>query len=79
VTSGPYKYLRNPAYTGALITLVGFGFGAGNWISVIFLLIIGLAAYAWRIAVEDKALRERFGEEYEDYKKRTWALIPFIW
>jgi protein-S-isoprenylcysteine O-methyltransferase Ste14 len=79
ITGGPYTYLRNPSYTGALITLVGFGFGAGNWLSIIILLAAGLAVYTRRIAVEEQALREQFGKTYEDYRKRTWALIPFIW
>ena len=36
--------------------------------------------YASRIAlVEERALAEQFGQEFQDYKKHTWALIPFIW
>ena len=38
-----------------------------------------LIALALRIAVEDKAMRERFGEEYAAYVRRSWALIPLIW
>jgi len=79
VTAGPYSYLRHPSYTGALITLIGFGLGIGNWLSVIILLAAGLLAYARRIVVEEQALRARFGKIYEDYSKRTWALIPLIW
>jgi len=79
ITTGPYKYLRNPSYTGALTTFIGFGFGIGNWLSTAVLLFTALITYAWRIRVEDKMLLERFGQTYEDYKKRTWALIPFVW
>ena len=79
ITKGPYKYLRNPSYTGALTTFIGFGFGIGNWLSTAVLLFTALITYAWRIRVEDKMLLERFGQTYEDYKKRTWALIPFVW
>jgi protein-S-isoprenylcysteine O-methyltransferase Ste14 len=80
VTSGPYKYLRNPSYTGILIVLLGLGFGVGNWASILVFFATGVITYGSRIAfVEERALREQFGQEYQDYKKRTWALIPFIW
>lgn len=79
ITTGPYKYLRNPSYTAALITFIGFGLGVGNWLSIAALFLIGLITYVWRIRAEDKMLLDEFGRTYEDYKKRTWALIPFVW
>ena len=79
VTSGPYRYLRNPSYTGTLITLLGFGIAVGNWLSLFVLLAAGFISFVRRIAIEDRALAERFGEAYEEYKKRTWALVPLIW
>jgi protein-S-isoprenylcysteine O-methyltransferase len=80
ITSGPYRYLRNPSYTALLIILTGFGLGIGNWLSVLVLFAVGFADYAWRIArVEEPALAAQFGREFQDYKKKTWALIPFIW
>ncbi|HVN16509.1 MAG TPA: isoprenylcysteine carboxylmethyltransferase family protein [Anaerolineales bacterium] len=80
ITSGPYKYLRNPSYTALLLILPGFGFGIGNWLSALVLFVAGVIAYAWRIAiVEEPALAKQFGEEFQAYKKKTWALIPFIW
>lgn len=79
ITKGPYKYLRNPSYTGALMTFIGFGLGVGNWLSLFVMLLAGLVAYVWRIRVEEKMLAEQFGPTFEEYKKRTWALIPFIW
>lgn len=79
ITSGPYRHLRNPSYTGMLITLLGFGIGIGNWLSIIVLLAAGFTALVRRIAIEDRVLSGQFGKEYEKYRKRTWALIPFIW
>ena len=79
VTNGPYRYLRNPSYTGTLITLLGFGIAVGNWLSLFVLLAAGFISFVRRIAIEDRALAERFGEAYEEYKKRTWALVPLIW
>jgi protein-S-isoprenylcysteine O-methyltransferase Ste14 len=80
ITSGPYQYLRNPSYTAILVILIGFGLGIGNWLSVLVLFAVGLADYGWRIArVEEPALAAQFGRAFQDYKKKTWALIPFIW
>ncbi len=79
ITTGPYTYLRNPGYTGSTITLVGFGFAVGNWMSVSVLVAATLIAYSRRIPVEEQALRDRFGAEYDEYRKRTWALIPLVW
>jgi len=33
----------------------------------------------WRIRVEETALRERFGAEFDAHRKRTWAIIPLVW
>jgi len=79
VTIGPYRYLRNPSYTGMFIILAGFGFAVGNWVSIIVLLTAAVGAFSRRINVEDAALAARFGKEYEAYRTRTWAMIPFIW
>ena len=38
-----------------------------------------MIAYGWRIRTEEEALRERFGQAYADYMRRSWALIPLIW
>ena len=79
VIRGPYRVLRNPAYTGALISLTGLCLAMGNWASLGVGIASLLLAYAWRIRVEDQALKAKFGEPYDAYRKRTWALIPFVW
>lgn len=79
VQTGPYRWLRNPSYTGALITLAGLGTALGNWFSAALAFAIPLLGFLWRIHVEDAALRSRFGPAYEDYRERTWALVPFLW
>ena len=79
ITTGPYKYLRNPSYTGVVLTLIGFGIGIGNWLSLIFLFIISLISFVRRISFENQALSKKFGNEYEEYQKKTWSIVPFIW
>ncbi len=79
ITSGPYQYLRNPSYTGTVITFLGFGVAIGNWISLVTLLVFGCIPYIRRIAIEERALAARFGHAYAEYRRKTWSLIPFIW
>ncbi len=79
VTAGPYRFLRHPAYTGTLITGLGIGLAMGNWVSVAGAMLCLFAGYGTRILVEEKALRTRFGAEFEAHKQRTWAVIPLLW
>ena len=79
VTAGPYRVLRHPSYTGSLVTVTGIGLAMGNWLSVIILFGCTLLACALRMLVEEKALAEHFGSEFAEHKRRTWAIIPFIW
>jgi protein-S-isoprenylcysteine O-methyltransferase Ste14 len=79
ITKGPYRLLRHPSYTGGLLTLIGLGISLGNGLSLTILLLAGLAVYVRRIPVEERMLAGAFGAKYGEYKKRSWALIPFLW
>ena len=75
---GFFRYLRHPSYFASLLSFVGFGLSLNNWASIAIVTISILIAFIKRIQVEEKALVERFGEEYIDYRKSTKGLIPFI-
>ena len=78
VETGPYRLLRHPSYTGTLMTLLGFGLCFGNWIALALLTLGPWLAYSYRISVEEKALRQRFGPQYDAYARTRWRLIPFL-
>jgi len=78
VEAGPYRYIRHPSYTGALITLVGLGLALGNWAALLALLACMGAAYAYRISVEEAALLAALGDPYKQYIRRTRRLVPFL-
>jgi protein-S-isoprenylcysteine O-methyltransferase Ste14 len=77
VMSGPYRYVRHPMYAGGLLAAIGSAIVCGG--AFIFLLVILGALFLWRVGAEDKLMAEQFPNEYPEYKKRTKAIIPFIW
>jgi protein-S-isoprenylcysteine O-methyltransferase Ste14 len=79
IEAGPYRYIRHPSYTGALVTLVGFGLALGNWAGLVAAVSCLGVAYVYRIPVEEAALTAALGEPYVQYMHRTWRLIPFLY
>jgi len=79
IEAGPYRYIRHPSYTGALITLAGLGLTLGNWAGLIVLLFLMSVAYGYRIPIEESALVAFIGEPYKDYMRRTHRLIPYVY
>lgn len=78
ITSGLYRFIRHPAYTGSIISLIGIALSLRNILSVVAVLLCCLFCYQIRISVEEKALEKHFKEEYNDYKNRTYKLFPYI-
>jgi protein-S-isoprenylcysteine O-methyltransferase Ste14 len=78
IERGPYRYVRHPSYSGALVSLLGFGLALGNWASLVVSFSCLALAYAYRIPVEESALHSAFGEKYLQYRQKTWRLVPFV-
>lgn len=79
VDDGPYRLLRHPSYTGALVGFCGLALMLGNWLSAALLLVPITAMFLWRIGIEERALSAAFGPAYEAYKARTKRLVPFVY
>ena len=77
VETGPYRRIRHPSYTGALLTIIGVLMALTNPLSFLGLLP-PLVGYAYRIRVEENALVRNLGEAYQSYMRRTKRLIPFL-
>jgi protein-S-isoprenylcysteine O-methyltransferase Ste14 len=75
---GPYRYVRHPSYSGALLSLLGFGLALGNWAGLAAALSCLGFAYSYRIPIEEQALSSALGDAYQQYKNRTWRLVPFL-
>lgn len=79
IADGPYRWLRNPSYSGSMTTLTGFGLAIGNYLALAFAILLPLAGYWWRIRIEEASLAGRFGPRYDEYRAVRWALVPFVW
>ena len=79
VRRGFYRYIRHPIYAGTFLVTFAWTLIYGAPVTAILTLIIG-AFFAYRqMKSEEAALRTRFGEEYDSYRRETDALIPAIW
>lgn len=79
VTSGPYRWVRHPSYTGLLLSLLGIGLCLGSWLSVLALLVLPLVGLVRRIFVEEDALMANLGEPYREFAAGRKRLVPGVW
>jgi protein-S-isoprenylcysteine O-methyltransferase Ste14 len=71
VTTGLYARFRNPIYVFAELFLVGLALVLESWWPVVFLLA-AIPIQMVRARNEAAVLEAAFGQEYRDYKSRTW-------
>jgi protein-S-isoprenylcysteine O-methyltransferase len=79
VDDGPYRFVRHPSYTGALMSFIGYGLFTGNWLAFVLLAVPVTAAFLYRMSIEERALRSGLGEPYQAYAARTKRLLPFLY
>ena len=77
IKSGPYKYVRHPAYSARFLSIIGITLMLNAFYTLIVALVVDLAFISIRIRLEERELMGKFGEQYLAYKKQTWAIIPF--
>jgi protein-S-isoprenylcysteine O-methyltransferase Ste14 len=79
VESGPYRWVRHPAYTGLILTFLGLGLALGNWASLLVAFLVPTAGLVYRIHVEERALLEALGEPYRRFAEGRARLVPGVW
>lgn len=79
ISTGPYRYLRHPAYSGSLLSFLGLGICAGNFLSLLLFTIPISWALLHRIRIEETALTLALGKNYANYASKTYRLIPFVY
>jgi len=79
VASGPYRYVRNPMYVGALAVLLGSGLASDSPSILLLALLFGLLMHGFVVLYEEPALDRRFGASYRDFTaqvNRWWPRAP---
>ncbi len=76
VTTGPYRLVRHPIYSGILLGVLGTAI-AIDLGALVMLAVMG-AYFIYAARVEEGLLRRAFPSEYPEYANRTKMLIPFV-
>ncbi|MCQ8104780.1 isoprenylcysteine carboxylmethyltransferase family protein [Methylomonas sp. SURF-2] len=79
ITSGPYRAIRHPAYTGLLLALTAAGWAMGDFLALLCLTLPVFWGFRLRIDIEEGMLRERFGDSYREYCRNSWRLLPWLY
>jgi protein-S-isoprenylcysteine O-methyltransferase Ste14 len=76
VTTGPYRYVRHPIYSGIILAAIGTSIAA----SVFWLVAVVLigAYFIYSAVMEEHHMTEVFPDDYPAYRNSTKMLIPFI-
>lgn len=78
VDSGPYRYIRHPSYTGALLAFLGLSLCLLNALSVPIIMLPIFLAFRKRMGIEESVLAEAL-PDYRAYARRTRRLIPLVY
>lgn len=76
VTSGPYRLIRHPIYSGLLLALLGTAL-LNNLIGLAIVALL-TAYFYWATSVEERNLTATFPTAYPAYRAHTKRLIPFV-
>jgi protein-S-isoprenylcysteine O-methyltransferase Ste14 len=75
ITSGPYRWVRHPIYSGMTLALIGTALASGTLSGFLGLALI-LFAFLVRVRQEEALMRQTFPADYPAYSQRTARLIP---
>ena len=76
VTSGPYRFVRHPIYSGLLLAVIGTAL-VDNLLGLIIAVVVG-AYFVYSATVEERNLAAAFPTSYPAYRNGTKMLIPFV-
>ncbi len=78
VTSGPYRLVRHPGYSGGLLLLLSAGFALGSWIAMAPILLM-TPLMVRRTLIEERMLARAL-PGYVDYMRQVRSrIVPGVW
>lgn len=79
VSTGPFRLLRHPLYSGLLTAVLGFVIYTGSIAGIVVAAALVLPLLLKRIRSEEALLTETFGAEYSQWAKQRYRLLPYIY
>ena len=76
ITHGVYSRVRHPMYTAIFTWSTAQGLLLDNWLAGWSALATFVPMFLLRTPREERMMRQRFGEDYEEYVRRTGKLLP---
>jgi protein-S-isoprenylcysteine O-methyltransferase Ste14 len=76
VATGPYRYVRNPMYLGAISVILGVGLVQRSPATVGVALLFLALAHLFAVLYEERTLERQFGESYRRYKASVPRWLP---
>jgi len=76
ITTGPYRFCRHPLYLSFIIMILGIDLMFRSIMGIVFTLTLSIPSVVYRARIEDKLLRNKFGEEWENYVDKVGFLLP---
>lgn len=78
ITSGPYRFVRHPIYSGLLLAFIGSALARAELRGVLAV-VLAFWAFWHKLRIEEQWMREQFGEAYDEYARRVAAIVPFVY
>ncbi|CAG4899534.1 methyltransferase family protein [Paraburkholderia gardini] len=79
ISSGPYRLMRHPSYTGAWFLYTGMLLAMHAPVAAALAGVLLLAAFVRRIRYEEGLMLQTFGAQYITYCSRVKRLVPLVW
>ena len=76
ITDGPYRYIRNPMISGVVYCLFGMWMVAWNHWIIVWALFFFIGNTIYFKLFEERGLLRQFGDEYNEYRKKTPMWLP---
>jgi protein-S-isoprenylcysteine O-methyltransferase Ste14 len=78
VRSGPYRLVRHPIYTGMILALCGTAI-ARHQLRGLIAVVLAYIGFKIKSRIEERAMTQTFGSQYDEYRRTTGAIIPRLW
>lgn len=78
VQTGPYRWIRHPAYTGGTLSAIGIGLALSTWLGALVAGGVLIGSYITRIPREESLLLQEMGDDYRNYMAQTKRFVPYL-